>query len=122
MDHIVAIDVTTRSLVAMGQRPVTVGLWFSLGHSSIVLAATLAIIITVRAIDKLPDVAAVGGTIGVCVSASFLFLLGAAPPALSPFRSVRSRCAGVIDAFIGCAQPLSTPSCSTRPCGWPDAG
>lgn len=42
MDHIVAIDVSTRNLVALGKRPVTCGLWFSLGHSTIVLAATLA--------------------------------------------------------------------------------
>ncbi|KPV72424.1 uncharacterized protein RHOBADRAFT_55890 [Rhodotorula graminis WP1] len=75
MDHIVAVDTTTRALVAQGQRPVTVGLFFSLGHSTIVFAMTVAIIITVRAIDKLPDISSVGGVIGVSVSASFLFLL-----------------------------------------------
>ncbi|GAA5889178.1 hypothetical protein JCM8208_007793 [Rhodotorula glutinis] len=75
MDHIVAVDTTTRALVAQGQRPVTVGLFFSLGHSTIVLAMTVAIIVTVRAIDKLPDISSVGGVIGVSVSASFLFLL-----------------------------------------------
>ncbi|BGP49926.1 hypothetical protein JCM10450v2_005831 [Rhodotorula kratochvilovae] len=75
MDHIVAVDTTTRSLVAMGQTPVTVGLFFSLGHSTIVIAMTIAIIITTAAIDKLPDVSSVGGVIGVSVSASFLFLL-----------------------------------------------
>jgi len=79
MDHIVAVDTTTRALVAQGQRPVTVGLFFSLGHSTIVLAMTVAIIITVRAIDKLPDISSVGGVIGVSVSASFLFLLGESP-------------------------------------------
>ncbi|GAA6048554.1 hypothetical protein JCM3770_006550 [Rhodotorula araucariae] len=75
MDHIVAVDTTTRSLVSVGQTPVTVGLFFSLGHSTIVLAMTVAIIITTAAIDKLPDVSSVGGVIGVSVSASFLFLL-----------------------------------------------
>lgn len=81
----------------MGRLPVTVGLWFSLGHSSIVVGATIAIVISVSAIDKIPDVSAIGGVIGehlcrappfifrlltrpndpgVSVSASFLFLLG----------------------------------------------
>ncbi|GJN92761.1 hypothetical protein Rhopal_005799-T1 [Rhodotorula paludigena] len=59
----------------MGQTPVTVGLFFSLGHSTIVIAMTVAVIITTAAIDKLPDVASIGGVIGVSVSASFLFLL-----------------------------------------------
>lgn len=95
MDHIVAIDngehlsnsetslcspgrspTATRSLVAIGQTPVTVGLFFSLGHSTIVIAMTLAIIIATSAINKLPNVSSVGGLIGVSVSASFLFLLG----------------------------------------------
>lgn len=69
----------TRSLVAAGQTPVTVGLFFSLGHSTIVIAMTIAIIIATSAIDKVPDVSSIGGVIGVSVSASFLFLLGASP-------------------------------------------
>ena len=40
-DHIAAIDNTTRKLMADGKRPVSVGLWFSLGHSSIVFALCL---------------------------------------------------------------------------------
>ncbi|BGP33720.1 hypothetical protein JCM10296v2_005524 [Rhodotorula toruloides] len=75
MDHLVAIDNATRSLVAIGQTPVTVGLFFSLGHSTIVIGMTLAIIIATSAINKLPNVSSVGGLIGVSVSASFLFLL-----------------------------------------------
>lgn len=54
----------------------TVGLFFSLGHSSIVVGATIAIIVATSAIEKIPDVGAVGGIIGVSVSASFLFILG----------------------------------------------
>ena len=38
-DHIAAIDNTTRKLMADGKRPVSVGFWFSLGHSSIVFVA-----------------------------------------------------------------------------------
>ncbi|GAA5934517.1 HoxN/HupN/NixA family nickel/cobalt transporter [Sporobolomyces koalae] len=75
MDHIVAIDNVTRNLVSMGKLPVTVGLFFSLGHSTIVVAMTIAIIVAVSAIDKLPDISEIGGLIGVSVSASFLFVL-----------------------------------------------
>jgi hypothetical protein len=64
MDHIVAIDNVTRNLVSMGQLPVTVGLFFSLGHSSIVIGMTIAIIIAVSNIDKLPDISNIGGVIG----------------------------------------------------------
>ncbi|GAA5879189.1 hypothetical protein JCM16303_001334 [Sporobolomyces ruberrimus] len=75
MDHIVAIDNVTRNLVSMGKLPVTVGLFFSLGHSTIVVAMTIAIIVAVSAIDKLPNISEIGGLIGVSVSASFLFVL-----------------------------------------------
>src|ERR1700709_1540782 len=40
-DHIAAIDNTTRKLLADGKKPVTVGFWFSLGHSSVVFALCL---------------------------------------------------------------------------------
>ena len=38
-DHIAAIDNTTRKLMSEGKRPLSVGFWFSLGHSTIVFAA-----------------------------------------------------------------------------------
>ena len=43
MDHIVAIDNVTRSLVAQspGAKPILVGLFFALGHSTVVIAATI---------------------------------------------------------------------------------
>ncbi|GAA6062559.1 hypothetical protein JCM10212_004120 [Sporobolomyces blumeae] len=75
MDHIVAIDNVTRNLVSMGKLPVTVGLFFSLGHSTIVVSMTIAIIVAVTAIEKLPDISEIGGLIGVSVSATFLFIL-----------------------------------------------
>ncbi|GAA5980144.1 hypothetical protein JCM5350_001778 [Sporobolomyces pararoseus] len=75
MDHIVAIDNVTRNMVSMGKLPVTVGLFFSLGHSTIVVCFTIAIIVAVSAIDKLPNISEIGGLIGVSVSASFLFIL-----------------------------------------------
>src|SRR4029077_4233815 len=45
-DHIAAIDAVTRKLMQQGQRPIGVGLAFSLGHSTIVIAATIGIALT----------------------------------------------------------------------------
>src|SRR5262245_65002146 len=49
-DHIAAIDNTTRKLMADGQRPLSVGFWFSLGHSSIVFGLCLLLSMGVRAL------------------------------------------------------------------------
>ena len=75
-DHIAAIDVATRKLMQDGQRPVTVGLFFSLGHSTIVIAATLGVSLTAFALrDRFDAFRAIGGTIGTAVSATFLLVL-----------------------------------------------
>src|ERR671925_590986 len=47
-DHIAAIDNTTRKLMGDGQRPLSVGFFFSLGHSSIVFALGLLVVVGVR--------------------------------------------------------------------------
>ncbi|CAO1637372.1 unnamed protein product [Sympodiomycopsis kandeliae] len=57
------------------RRPTTVGLFFSLGHSTIVVAVTLAVAISVSVAGKLSGVGDVGGIIGQSVSGSFLFLV-----------------------------------------------
>src|SRR6476659_5053474 len=49
-DHISAIDNTTRKLMAQGKRPLSVGFWFSLGHSTIVFALAFLISIGVRSL------------------------------------------------------------------------
>src|SRR6201995_3854817 len=49
-DHIAAIDNTTRKLMAEGQRPLSVGFWFSLGHSSVVFGLTLLLALGLAAI------------------------------------------------------------------------
>jgi len=49
-DHISAIDNTTRKLMADGQRPLSVGFWFSLGHSSVVFALSLLLGLGLRAL------------------------------------------------------------------------
>ena len=49
-DHIAAIDNTTRKLMGDGKRPLSVGFWFSLGHSSIVFGLCLLLAFGVRAL------------------------------------------------------------------------
>ncbi|TVT00419.1 HoxN/HupN/NixA family nickel/cobalt transporter [Amycolatopsis bartoniae] len=80
-DHIAAIDNTTRKLIGEGQRPLTVGFWFSLGHSTIVFALCLLLSLGVRAlVGQLEDDGStlhqVTGVIGVSVSGVFLCLIG----------------------------------------------
>ncbi|PSN74626.1 NicO-domain-containing protein [Corynespora cassiicola Philippines] len=76
-DHISAIDLMTRRLVAAGQRPVTVGMFFSLGHSTIVVVTSLVVAGTAAAVSsKFDNFERIGGIIGTSVSAAFLFFLG----------------------------------------------
>ena len=75
-DHIAAIDNTTRKLMQDGQRPVGVGLFFSLGHSTIVVALSIVIAISASVISDVPALRSVGGLIGTSVSAAFLLLIG----------------------------------------------
>jgi high-affinity nickel-transport protein len=76
-DHISAIDLMTRRLIAAGQRPVTVGMFFSLGHSTIVVITSLVVAGTAAAVSsKFDNFARVGGIVGTSVSAAFLLLLG----------------------------------------------
>jgi high-affinity nickel-transport protein len=77
-DHIAAIDNTTRKLVQDGQRPLGVGLYFSLGHSSVVALASAAIALASLHLGRLEWLHGIGATIGTAVSASFLFLIAAA--------------------------------------------
>jgi high-affinity nickel-transport protein len=75
-DHIAAIDAVTRKLMQEGKRPLSVGLAFSLGHSTIVIAATLGIALTALSLHGRFDAfREIGGTIGTLVSASFLLVL-----------------------------------------------
>src|SRR5207249_4727506 len=77
-DHIAAIDNVTRKLMQEGKRPLTAGLFFSLGHSTVVILATAGIAVTASAFrDQLGDWHAVGGLVGTSVSAGFLLLIAA---------------------------------------------
>ena len=75
-DHIAAIDNTTRKLMSDGERPVAVGLFFSLGHSTIVVALSVAIAIFASVLTDIPALREVGSLIGTTVSAVFLLVIG----------------------------------------------
>ena len=67
----------TRRLVATGSKPVTVGTWFSLGHSTIVIITCIVVAATSAAVEKRFDgFRSVGNIIGTAVSAGVLILLG----------------------------------------------
>ena len=79
-DHIAAIDNTTRKLMHEGKRPLSVGFWFSLGHSSIVFALAFLLALGVRALagpveDDGSRLHTVTGLIGTTVSGTFLYLI-----------------------------------------------
>jgi high-affinity nickel-transport protein len=75
-DHIAAIDNVTRKLMQQGKQPVAVGLMFSLGHSSIVVAGSIAIAATALALQhRIDAIREVGAIIGTSVSAFFLFAI-----------------------------------------------
>ncbi|HTF33782.1 MAG TPA: HoxN/HupN/NixA family nickel/cobalt transporter [Myxococcota bacterium] len=75
-DHIAAIDNVTRKLMQEGKRPIAVGFYFSLGHSTIVIFASVAIALTATAFKNHIDAfREVGGVVGTLVSALFLFAI-----------------------------------------------
>ena len=81
VDHIAAIDNTTRALMERKQRPLSVGFWFSLGHSSIVFGLCVLLAFGVRSlVGKVSDhnstLHAVTGAVGITVSGIFLLVLG----------------------------------------------
>lgn len=80
-DHIAAIDNTTRKLMAEGQQPVSVGFWFSLGHSSVVFGLCLLLSLGVRWLASSigSDTSVLQttlGLVGTLVSGTFLVLIG----------------------------------------------
>jgi high-affinity nickel-transport protein len=80
-DHIASIDNTTRKLVGEGRSSVSAGFWFSLGHSSVVFAASLLLVAGVRSVadvvqggdSQLADTLTLVGTL---VAGSFLLVIG----------------------------------------------
>jgi high-affinity nickel-transport protein len=99
-DHISAIDNTTRKLMADGRRPLSVGFWFSLGHSTVVFVLSLLLGLGVKALVgpvKADDSALhhYTGLIGTTVSGVFLYLIAifnmvVLAGILKVFRAMRS--------------------------------
>ncbi|HEX6404420.1 MAG TPA: HoxN/HupN/NixA family nickel/cobalt transporter [Pseudonocardiaceae bacterium] len=86
-DHIAAVDNTTRKLMADNaetgstRKPLSVGFWFSLGHSTIVFMLTFLLSVGVKALagqveDESSELHSVTGVIGASVSGVFLWILG----------------------------------------------
>src|ERR1700722_8657052 len=78
-DHIAAIDNVTRKLMQEGKRPVAVGFFFALGHSTVVVVASLAVALTANALStELVSYREIGGIVGTSASALFLFIIAIA--------------------------------------------
>ncbi|HEY4164133.1 MAG TPA: HoxN/HupN/NixA family nickel/cobalt transporter [Dongiaceae bacterium] len=78
-DHIAAIDNVVRKLMQEGKAPHSVGFFFSLGHSTIVVLASIAIAATAAVMQsQLDEFHSLGGVIGTTVSAVFLLIIGLA--------------------------------------------
>ena len=94
-DHIAAIDNVTRKLLQVGRSPLGAGLFFSLGHSTVVVALTVGVAFAATALTThFDDLRGVGGLIGTSVSALFLFVLAIAnlvvlASVIRTFRAVR---------------------------------
>jgi len=75
-DHIAAIDNVTRKLMQQGQRPVAVGFFFALGHSTVVVAMSVGIAFAASELtSRFDSMKAVGGIISTSASALFLFAI-----------------------------------------------
>src|SRR5271169_3586679 len=81
-DHIAAIDNTTRKLMGEGKRPMSVGFFFSLGHSTVVFLLAIVLNFGIRVVDDQVKVDSSGlhhvtGIIGTSVSGTFLYVIAA---------------------------------------------
>lgn len=76
-DHIAAIDNVTRKLMQEGKRPLTAGLFFSLGHSSVVIIATLCIVFATSTVftNQMQQWQEMGSIVSVAISAVFLLFI-----------------------------------------------
>src|ERR1700722_15279289 len=76
-DHIAAVDDTVRYMLQKGKKPLGVGFFFSLGHSTVVLALAIGIAFAATAVkSELPQLKNMGAIIGAGVSGTFLWVIG----------------------------------------------
>jgi high-affinity nickel-transport protein len=78
-DHIAAIDNVVRKLIQDGKTPYSAGFFFSLGHSTIVVLASIALAVAATAMQgRLDAFHGIGAVVGTAVSAAFLLVIGLA--------------------------------------------
>ncbi len=105
VDHIAAIDNVVRKLMQERKAPISAGFFFSLGHSSVVVLASIAIAVAAVTMRRsFAEFHSVGGVIGTSVSALFLLLIGLANLVIlrgiwATFVRAR-RCERVVDADL----------------------
>jgi nickel/cobalt transporter (NiCoT) family protein len=76
-DHIAAVDDTVRFMLQKGKRPLGVGFFFSLGHSTVVLSLAIGVALAAAAVKtQLPQLKTMGAVIGTGVSGTFLWIIG----------------------------------------------
>jgi nickel/cobalt transporter (NiCoT) family protein len=76
-DHIAAIDNTTRKLLHQGRRPMGVGFFFSLGHSTVVFSLVAGLALAARTANaQIPAFQHYGGSVGAGISGTFLWIIG----------------------------------------------
>jgi high-affinity nickel-transport protein len=76
-DHIAAVDDTVRFMLQKGKKPLGVGFFFSLGHSTVVLALAIGVALAATAVKtELPQLRDLGALIGAGVSGTFLWIIG----------------------------------------------
>jgi len=76
-DHIAAVDDTVRYMLQKGEKPLGVGFFFSLGHSTVILGLAIGIALAATAVEQgMPQLKNIGGIIGASVSGTFLWIVG----------------------------------------------
>jgi nickel/cobalt transporter (NiCoT) family protein len=91
-DHIAAIDAVTRKLRQEGQRPLTLGLYFALGHSTVVAVAVTGIAAgSIVLGESFEELRSIGGIVGPCIAALLLFALAISNMLIlrSPWQALR---------------------------------
>ena len=111
-DHISAIDNTTRKLMSEGKRPLSVGFWFSLGHSTIVFLLAFLLAIGVRSLSGplkhgSSSLHQVTNYLGTGISGAFLYLIAALNVVIL---------VGIIKVFVRCVAASTTRSNSRTIC------
>ncbi|MGJ8525980.1 High-affinity nickel transport protein [Halomonadaceae bacterium LMG 33818] len=76
-DHIAAIDNVTRKLMQTDQRPVSVGFFFAMGHSTVVIIAAACVALAASTFNSMEAASSITGIISTSVSATFLLIIAA---------------------------------------------